>query len=126
MLHKSNTILMIIYPDDEDVKNLHTECYNLGEDVSTCRFELGVEHRPTVVEVVGLHKILDGNPGTRGPGHRRPGPWSQDIFFILFFYLLAGAFFLWVKNLSVIPLYLSFYSLGSFELIWISLQYLIY
>ena len=27
---------------------------------------------------------LDGNPGTRAPGHRSPGPWSQDIFLNFF------------------------------------------
>ena len=86
---------------------IDTECYNLGEDVSTCRYELGVEHRPTVVELVGLHKILDGNHGTRGPGHHRPGPWSQDIFLFYFFIYCQELFFLEKKILSVIPLYLS-------------------
>ena len=36
---------------------------------------------------------LDGNPGTRAPGHRSPGPWSQGIFLFLFLFFLAGVHF---------------------------------
>jgi hypothetical protein len=36
---------------------------------------------------------LDGNPGTRAPGHRSPGPWSQGIFLFLFLFFFAGVHF---------------------------------
>jgi hypothetical protein len=37
--------------------------------------------------------LLDGNPGTRAPGHRSPGPWSQGIFLFYFLFFLAGVHF---------------------------------
>ena len=37
--------------------------------------------------------ILDGNPGTRAPGQRSPGPWSQGNFLFLFLFFLAGVHF---------------------------------
>jgi hypothetical protein len=41
----------------------------------------------------GTRPGLDGNPGTRAPGHRSPGPWSQGNFLFLFLFFLAGVHF---------------------------------
>jgi hypothetical protein len=36
---------------------MDTQCRSLGEVVADFRFELGVEYRATVVELVGLRKM---------------------------------------------------------------------
>jgi hypothetical protein len=42
--------------------------------------------------------ILDGIPGTRAPGHRSPGPWSQGIFLFYFIFYFGGSSFYLTKN----------------------------
>ena len=48
---------------DELIHSSDTQCCSLGVDITDVRFEMGVEHHTTVVELVGLHKLnfIPGN-----------------------------------------------------------------
>ncbi len=61
--------------------------YNLvcKTGVSPCQIRFLVMYGDTV--------SLDGNPGTRAPGHHRPGPWSQGIFLFIFLIFFGGSCF---------------------------------
>ncbi len=57
---------------------------------------------------------LDGIPGTRVPGHRRPGTWSQGIFLFYFIFYFGGSSFFLTKNKKNIVFFLFFLSFFLF------------
>ena len=95
--------------------------YELHGSPSTifCSQINAVFHRHSMMGAVGDQDqetwALDGIPGTRAPGHRSPGPWSQGIFFIFFIFLVwRESFFSQKKQkkycfLSVFSLFLSLF-----------------
>ena len=78
--------------------------------------------------IVHTQHNLDGNPGTRAPGHRIPGPWSQGIFLFYFFNFFGGSSFFSQKYgkkhccLSVFSLFLSLFLSFSVHTLWVLLS----
>ena len=62
-----------------------------------------------------FRETLDGIPGTRTPGHRSPGPWSQGIFLFYFIFYFGGSSFFSTKKNIVFSLFFLSFSL-SFSL----------
>jgi hypothetical protein len=62
------------------------------------------------------------NPGTRAPGHRRPGTWSQGIFLFYFLIFLAGVNFFQKNFFSLFFLFLSLFLSFSVHTLWVLLS----
>jgi hypothetical protein len=94
-------------------------------------FEFGIKGNVKIDETVNDLDDLDGIPGTRAPGYRSPGPWSQGIFLFYFIFYFGGSSFFSQKikkNIvfSLFFLFLSLFLSFSVHTLWVLLSLLIF